>query len=152
MSYPGRDGYVLSHDPEARITTRVYDAKGVGRVNTDLGEMEVGANVDEHSGSEAIVQVTSQDCGPIMDMASMQRQYGTSRMVPKEGPRGMTHVGFIPNFMIPTLHRMGILQDAKRLREFMDSPEFAYLRTNPMALSAKGMKRKYGSGVVRATA
>ncbi|WP_420431434.1 hypothetical protein [Candidatus Poriferisocius sp.] len=137
----GRDGYILSHDPEARITTRAYDMEGVAKVNTLLGDQNVGG-YPQHGG-EVVAQVTTQDCGPIMDMAKMLRDHGSWRR-PGSGPKGMHHVAFIPQFMIPHLNRMGILNDQKRLREFLDSPEMAYLRTDPRPLSPRGMKRKYG--------
>ena len=123
MGYPGRDGYILSGDADARTCTRVYDGDGEGE----------------------IVQVLTQDCKGIMDVAKEQRDYGTSSVA---GGKRRVHVGFIPNYMIPELNRLGILQDSRLLREFLDSSEFSRFRTNPMALSAKGMKTKYGGTIV----
>ena len=142
----GRDGYVLSHDSEARITTRVYDVDGLTQEDTIFGRVDIGG-VPKHEGSQAVVHVTEQDVGPLIEHMKEQRKSASSwrpATTNPSGPSGLQFVGRIPNFMLSWLNRKGILWDNELFREFMDSDVMKPYRANSVALSRKGMRRKYG--------
>ena len=143
----GRDGYVLAHDPEARITTRAYDHEGQVRERSDLGSVAVGRR-PEREGSQGIIQVHEQDLGPLLrHMKEHQGRVSSWRAATSDatGPNGLQFVGRIPLYLIPFLNRMGILDDPQALREFMDSDYMKNFRTNPgIPVSRRGMLRKYG--------
>ena len=128
----GRDGYVLSHDPESRITTRMYDVEGVSKTETIFGRVNTG-RIPTREGSRAVVQVIEQDVRPILDHMGHMRAAASSWRPATSGatgPCGMQFIGRIPNFMLPWLRRRGILQDQQLFRRFMDSDIMKPFRAN----------------------
>ena len=142
----GRDGYVLSYDPDTRIRTRVHDAEGMAKQDTPLGS--IGADRrPEREGSQAVIQVHEQDLGPLLRHMEKRRSEASSwrpATSGQKGPSGLQFVGRIPNIWLPFLNRSGILHNPQALREFMDSDVMKRFRANTVVLSRKGMKRKYG--------
>ena len=114
------DGWVL--DNEFGAVTRVWDGQG----------------------DEEFVLETKQHFGHTLDLNREEIDYNSDFKRYREGLG--EHAARIPIVIVHDLKKRGIWDDPERFLEWLDDPENEVFRTNKMALTKGGMKRKgYGT-------